>query len=92
MSNQQIVNPFRLAFRTEGAQVNCYIAPTDTMEGARLLSCMPRRVLQADDSIWQDWKALMQRVMTVICKEALNATPVNWVEEPGPEHEKSGHS
>ena len=98
MSNEQdselqaTDQPFRLCFRHEGSMINCYIAPPDTMEGAILMSCMPKRVLDADRTIWEDWRALMKRVIVVICREVLETEPLEMIERPAPESERSGHS
>ena len=87
-----LVEPFRLAFRTEGSQVNCYIAPLETMQGARLVSTMPVAVLNADARIWTDWKLLMRRALRVMCREALGAEPVTMLERPAPENERGGNA
>lgn len=87
-----LVEPFRLAFRHEGSAVNCYVAPVDTMEGARLISTMPTAVLDADKSIWEDWKKLMRRALVVMCREALGFEPVSMKEQPAPETERGGNA
>lgn len=87
-----IVKPFRLAFRTEGSMVNCYFAAPDTMEGARLVSAMPRRILQAEPQLWEDWRALMRRALSVMCREAIGSEPVEFTEEVAPEHERGGNA
>lgn len=87
-----LVQPFRLAFRHEGTQVNCYIAPVETMDGARLVSTMPVAVLNADKSIWDEWKVLMRRALRVMCVGALGTEPVEFIERPGPEHERGGNA
>lgn len=83
--------PFRLAFRTEGQMVNCYLAPMGSMEGAHLVSCMPLPVLQYERPIWDDWKALMNRALTVMCREALGVEPTHFTEETAPDHERAGN-
>lgn len=84
--------PFRLAFRTEGTMVNCYVAAMDTMAGAHLLGCMPRVVLVADESIWEDWKRLMERAMVPLCRSVFGSEPSHWEEHAAPEHERGGSS
>lgn len=89
--SDDFVTAFRLAFRREGSQVNCYIASPDSMVDARLISTMPERVLSADKTIWEDWQALMQRVIRVIAKEVLNADVAEFEVRPAPESERSGN-
>lgn len=84
--------PFRLAFRREGPSVNAYIAPLETMDGARLLSSMPVTLLDADEQLWIDWKALMTRALDVLCQSALGVAVLRFDERPAPEHERAGNA
>lgn len=86
------VSPFRIAFRTEGANVNCYLAENDTMEGAQLISFMPYSALKADATIFPDWQSCMQRVVAAACKGVLGDGPIGFDVKPAPEHERGGNA
>jgi len=85
--------PFRLAFRSEGRLVNCYFAKPNTMENAVLLSCLPQKLIDAEPALWDAWRKIMIDCLDVMCREVFG-TPIGsnrYVEEEGPENEKSGH-
>jgi hypothetical protein len=81
---------FKLGFRTEGNFVNCYLMPTVAGAGPIfLLSTMPLRVCQTDQTIFDDWKEIMKRALAVSMKEALGIESISMIEEEGPENERS---
>jgi len=84
--------PCKLAFRTEGNDVNCYMMPRIPDLGPTfLISRMPLRVLQMDPTIWEDWRAIMRRAYVLIVKSALGVEldPDQLIEVGGPEIERT---
>lgn len=81
----------RLAFRREGEFVNCYLAKRETMERATLLGAMRVTAMEAA-GVWDDWKALMRRVLEHHIKETIGITPAWGDEEKAPEHERAGRA
>ena len=84
--------PIRLAFRHEGDKVNCYLADMHTMEDAQFIGCVPVAACDMDKQIFQDFKALMQKVFTVACVQTIGVAPSSFHDQPAPEHEKAGHA
>lgn len=90
----KIVNVGRLAFRSEGKQVNAYLAKTDTMDDALLLGSINKNLLQERVDFWDKWKNLMTEMFK---QSVANVTdvPIDDIKMPeqrAPEHERSGHS
>lgn len=81
----------RLAIRGEGAHVNAYLAQADSMEGAMLLGSMKRKVCERFPDIFNEWKALMARVVSRTAHEVLGVEP-RMIEEPAPIHERAGRA
>lgn len=88
--SSEIVEPFRIAFRSEGDFVNCYYAAPDTMEGAMLLSSFRTSTLRQTQGAFAKWRELMQQIMNAACLGALGAEPVGFETRAAPEHERSG--
>lgn len=79
----------RLAFRTEGAFVNCYFAGEASMKDALPLASMRKTVLDAQPEVWERFKALMQDVLGHHIKEVVGVTPIWTGERKAPEHERT---
>lgn len=92
MSDELQTMGIRLAFRKEGAFVNCYVAKEETMADATLIGSMRRTCLDHSPDVWEDWKALMKRVLEFHIKTSLNLTPEWGGEHKAPEHERSGEA
>lgn len=58
---------FRLAFRTEGGWVKCYLAQPDSMEDAQLLGTVAKDVL--DDEAFRSWVAFFDELIASRLKE-----------------------
>ena len=82
----------RLAFRKEGAFVNCYLASDTTMNDAVLLGSMRVTVCDAQPDVWDDWKTMMRRVLEFHIKSVLGITPEWSGEQRAPEHERAGEA
>lgn len=85
---------YRLAIRAEGAMMNAYLAPANTMEGAMLLGSLLRRPLDDDAELWETWKACMRDAASVVISTVFGGDIVaEWSDEtPAPEHERSGNA
>lgn len=83
------VHPYRIAFRAEGAFVNAYFAPPETMDGAILVSSVRKTMLNEDPELWEDWRTLM-RMAFERYHERLGLPVAEWKEIPAPEHERAG--
>jgi len=79
----------RLAIRAEGTQVNAYIAPLKTMDGAILIGSLLRSAAQDDPQLFDDWKEALclwqQRLLSGIVGSEVTSTT-----RPAPEHERTG--
>ena len=82
----------RLALRQEGHFYNAYLAQYDTMKGAKLIGSVIIGAVQKDQTIRDDFQALMQRVMEIAIVDVTGKPPEEWKTEPAPESERSGHS
>ena len=85
------VKPFRLAFRKAGKWVNCYLAQPDTMEGAKLMASVLKRVVDVPE-VFEAYKIMMRLWATATCEDVLGAGPSEFITEPAPEHERSGEA
>ncbi len=70
-----IVEGVRLAFRTEGETVNCYLAPKETMRGALLISSMRKDVLVVDDGLWLVWRKVMDVWLRRLISDVIGVSP-----------------
>lgn len=82
--------PFRIAIRAEGNMVNAYLAAPDTMAEATPIGSIVRSACDADRALFEDFKALMQKVVAAACHSALGVVPADFETSPAPEHERSG--
>lgn len=81
----------RLAFRVEGQFWNCYVAESDTMEGARLVGSVLFDAARSSAAVKSGFISLMKSVFEEIAEAATGAEVSHWVTTPAPEHERSGH-
>jgi len=58
LDNPDPLQPVRMAFRTEGDAVNCYIV-VDQLKLQKVVARMDRRSLDEDPPLFDEWKALM---------------------------------
>lgn len=84
-----LVQPYRLAFRTEGEFVNVYFAPPTTMDGAILVSSIKKRMLTEDPELWEDWRTCMRLAFERLHERLGLPLQVSWEEHPAPEHERT---
>lgn len=82
----------RIAFRREGAVVNCYWAETDTMVGATLIGSIAVSVCDTEPEIWERFKELMCDAFSGIVRRAIGQSPGFTEERPAPEHERAGRA
>jgi len=82
----------RLAMRQEGNFWNAYLALPDTMENAKLIGSIMMGAIARDPKIKKDFMKLMQRVLGNAIKDTTGEKPKDWVINPAPESERSGHS
>lgn len=86
------ISPFRIAFREEGESVNAYLAPIETMEGARLVGSIHRSLCMLDRALFDSFVELMQTGATALTKDVLGCEPVRFDQTTAPEHERSGRA
>lgn len=84
-------NPFRIAIRREGAFVNAYFAPPDSMEGAILMGSVRTSILQKTPGAMEAYQELMKSAIATACSDTIGAVTEFRV-EPAPESERSGHA
>ncbi len=58
MENPDPLQPVRMAFRTEGEVVNCYIV-VDQLRLQKIVAMIDKRSLDEDMELFDEWKALM---------------------------------
>lgn len=58
--------PFRLAIRSEGEVINCYLAPMESMKGAMFLGSLHRTLAREHPEIYEEWKKLMTGALGVM--------------------------
>lgn len=80
--------PFRIAFRSEGSDVNAYFALGDTMEGAVLIASIRRGALNAAPGAFEDYQALMRKIVNAISGDLF----VEFQTIPAPENERTGNA
>ena len=66
----EVVAPLRLAIRTEDEWVVAYLAPRDTMDGAKKVAVIHRRVLEESPGAFEQWKTLLGEWMRTVSAEA----------------------
>ncbi|HZO54905.1 MAG TPA: hypothetical protein VFB63_19515 [Bryobacteraceae bacterium] len=92
MSAKELVSPFRLAFRSEGEFVRCYLAQQGTMESAELLATVRRTLLDASPELWATYRSMMEDAARLMVREVLGVEVAEFNTTPAPEHEKSGNA
>lgn len=91
MAEKTVRAPFRIAIRAEGTFVNAYIADAETMRDAILVASMMRVPMEKDPALFEEWKALLVRMVALACEE--NGWGVaEFFEERAPEHERAGRA
>jgi hypothetical protein len=81
----------RLALRHEGDWWNAYLAKSDTMEGARLISSILIGAVAGKPERKQAFIDLMQEVMADGIETMSGVRPDNFDIDTAPESERSGH-
>jgi len=84
--------PFRIAFRVEGPMVNVYLAMNHTMEGAMLIGCCLKSILDVNRDQFEKFREIMQNGIAAAIKDTLGVDVHHFGIEPAPEHEKAGNS
>lgn len=84
--------PYRIAVREEGAMVNAYWTPIDTMDGAELVACVNRAALKSAPELGVAFMTLMQCLSIELAKTRLGARVVGVDVSTAPQHERSGHA
>ena len=82
----------RLALRHEGMWWNAYIAQADTMDGARLIGSIAFGVVERNEQVKRTFMEAMRLALEDAIKNVLGTVPDEWIEEPAPESERSGHA
>jgi hypothetical protein len=82
----------RLAFRSEGANVNCYIAELGTMEGAILIASMRKSLLQSVPGLFDLWMEDLRASLALATEEVLGVEMESFETRPAPQHERAGHA
>ena len=89
---QPMARPFRIAFRVEGNMVNVYLALHGTMEGAMLIGCCMKSILDIDRKQFDMFREIMQNGIAAAIKDTLGVEVARFGLEPAPEHEKAGNA
>lgn len=79
----------RVAIRAEGEYVNAYVAERDTMEGAELLMSIRRSLCARFPQTFDAFKANASAALQLML-ESRGIHVVAMVDEPAPEHERTG--
>lgn len=66
---------YRIAIREESGMVNAYWAPIDSMEGAELVACCSREVLDDAPELVDAFYMLMEMASVALCKSRLSVVP-----------------
>lgn len=78
----------RIAYRVEGEFWNAYVAKVDTMHDATLIGSI-RMILVADPKHEKAFKDLMWNCFADIIEAAYGLRPLDPIEQPAPEHERT---
>lgn len=92
MSDEELVSPFRIAFREEGPMVCVYMARSDTMEGAMLIGSCMKSILNAEaPAQFLRFKEVFEVGIRACIKDVMGVDVKKFDTHAAPEHEKSGH-
>ena len=92
MSEPETFSPIRLTFREEGEWVVCRMQPNIGTAGEIVeLAWVRLTVLHGCPEAWTHFKGMMTESMSRTIQQILGCSST-FVEEPAPEHEKSGHA
>lgn len=85
---------FRIAIRTEGKFINCYLQPDVGIKsdmGPILMGSMLVNICLRCPDHFRRWKELMQEVIAQACIELFGERPT-FTEQAGPESERAGNA
>lgn len=83
--------PLRLAFRREGAFINCYFAERETMASALHVGSLAT-TLSEKPGVFDRWRVCMQECFADFCEDVLGVRPTfPEPPQPAPDHERAGH-
>lgn len=92
MSDEKLVEPFRVAFRAEGEFVNAYFAAPDTMEDAILLASVRESALDNTPGAFKEYQALVQGIVATQVRNLGLGEYAGYRTRPAPPHERSAES
>jgi hypothetical protein len=88
----ELAQPFRIAFRAEGAMVNVYLALSESMEGAQLIACCSKAILDVSPDQFAMFRKIMENGIAAAIKDTMGVEVAKFEIQPAPEHERAGHS
>jgi hypothetical protein len=93
MNEPNLVSPFRIAFREEGAMVNVYLAKQESMDEAMLIGSIMKSILNAEiPAQFERFREVFQVGIAACIKDVLGVEVHHFDTTKAPDHEKAGNA